>query len=176
MRLTPPSWRRSFEKTKAVSANEARRLSSLEVIAWSAWLGLTAGLLEVGMRVLCRAIDPTHRLYVMSRHFIWLTSLANMVLFVGLGLLLAGMTWCWPRFGGWISLRLLIALMIQPMLLVAWPAIFPIAWFLLAFGIAVAVSRLGRGAVGSATDGVLGRDRSRSGGNHSVAGGFAIRR
>lgn len=133
----PLTSRRSFAETEAISARQTSRLRAPEVLAWSVWLGLTAGLLEVGMRVLCRAIDPTHRLYVMSRHFFWLTPLANMLLFASLGLFLAVITWCWPRFGGRLSLRLLIALMIQPMLLVAWPAIFPIAWFLLAFGIAV---------------------------------------
>ena len=45
----------------------------------SAWCGLAAGLLEVGTRVLCRAINPTDRLYLMSRHFVWLTPLANLV-------------------------------------------------------------------------------------------------
>ncbi len=88
------------------------------------------------MRVLCRAIDPTHRIYLMSRHFIWLTPLANMLLFVSLGLLLAGINWCWPRLGRWLSPRLLIALAVQPILLVAWPAIFPAAWFMVALGIA----------------------------------------
>ena len=70
------------------------------MIAWACarcWLGpcglvSSAGLLEVATRVLCRAIDPTRRLYLMSKHFVWLTPLASMVLFLGLGLLLAGMT------------------------------------------------------------------------------------
>ena len=38
---------------------------------------------------LCRAIDPTKRLYMMSRHFVWLAPLANLLLFLGLGLFLA---------------------------------------------------------------------------------------
>ena len=79
------------------------------MLGWSVWLGLSAGLLEVGTRVLCRTIDPTNRLYLMSRHFVWLMPLANMLLFFGLGLLLAGITKLWPRFGGWLSPRLLCA-------------------------------------------------------------------
>ena len=106
------------------------------MLAWAVWLGLSAGLLEVGTRVLCRAIDPTGRLYLMSRHFVWLTPLANMLLFFGLGLLLGGHHRAWPRLGGWLSLRLLCALAIQPMLMVAVPAIFPAAWFMVALGIA----------------------------------------
>ena len=92
-------------------------------------------MLEVGTRVLCRAIDPTHRIYLVSRHFVWLTPLANMLLFVSLGLILAGISRCWARPGGWLSARLFIALAVQPMLLVAWPAIFSAAWFMVALGI-----------------------------------------
>ena len=104
-------------------------------MVWSIWFGLSGGLLEVGTRVLCRAIDPTRRLYLMSRHFVWLTPLANMSLFVVLGLLLAGMTKLWPRLGGWISPRLLCALAIQPMLILAAPRIYSQALFVLALGI-----------------------------------------
>ena len=62
----------------------------MDVLVLSAWCGLAAGLLEVGTRVLCRAIDPTKRLYLMSRHFVWLTPLVNLLVFLGLGLLLGG--------------------------------------------------------------------------------------
>jgi arylsulfatase A-like enzyme len=136
VRLTTLSDRPSVQIRPAASASQTSRLNAADVLAWSVWLGLAAGLLEVGTRALCRAIDPTHRMYLMSRHFVWLTPLANMLLFLSLGLLLAGITRFWPRLGGWLSPRLLIALAIQPMLMVAWPAIFPAAWFLVALGIA----------------------------------------
>ena len=110
-------------------------VGALDVLGWSVWLGLAAGLLEVGTRVLCRVIDPKNRLYLMSRHFVWLAPLANLLLFIGLGLLLAGVTKFWPRFGGWLSPRLLCALAVQPMLMLAAPAIYPAAWFVLALGI-----------------------------------------
>jgi hypothetical protein len=55
----------------------------------SAWCGLAAGLLEVGTRVLCRAIDPSQRLYLMTHHFIWLSPFSNLALFVVIGLTLA---------------------------------------------------------------------------------------
>jgi arylsulfatase A-like enzyme len=73
----------------------------------------------------------------MSRHFIWLTPLANLVLFVGVGLLLALLTRLSPRLGGWLSPRLMFALAILPALLVAWPQVYGEAWFVLALGIAV---------------------------------------
>lgn len=102
---------------------------------WAIWFGLVGGTLEVATRVLCRAIDPAGRLYLMSRHFLWLTPLANVSLFFVLGLLLAGMARFWPRSGGWISLRLLCALAIQPMLILTAPRIYPQALFVLALGI-----------------------------------------
>ena len=64
------------------------RLGPVDVLVLSVWCGLAAGLLEVGTRVLCRAIDPTKRLYQLSRHFIWLTPLANLLVFFVLGLFL----------------------------------------------------------------------------------------
>ena len=81
----------------------------------SAWCGLACGLLEVGTRVLCRAIDPTRRLYFMSRHFVWLIPLVNLLVFLSVGLCLAGLTRIWPRMGAWLSPRFLCALVLLPM-------------------------------------------------------------
>src|SRR5438046_3043103 len=64
-------------------------LGPLDVLVLSAWCGLAAGLLEVGTRILCRGIDPHDRLYMMSRHFVWLAPLANLLLFSAMGLFLA---------------------------------------------------------------------------------------
>ncbi len=98
--------------------------------------GLAAGLLEVGTRVLCRAIDPTARLYMMTRHFLWLTPLANMVLCLSVGFFPVLLTRFRPRLGSWLSVRLAVVLAITPALIVAAPQIFPEAWFVLALGIA----------------------------------------
>ena len=82
-----------------------------------------------------RSTRPT-RLYLMSRHFVWLAPLANLLVFLGLGLFLAAVTRLWPRLGGWLSPRLVCALAILPVLLVAGPQIYRDAWFILALGIA----------------------------------------
>ncbi len=123
----------------------------------SAWCGLAAGWLEVGTRLLCRSFDSTNRLYLMSRHFVWLAPLANLLLFAFVGVLLAAATKLCPRTGGWISLRLLLAATIMPALLVASRQIYTVAWVLLALGIAVLVAprferpttRWKRGLIGS---------------------------
>jgi arylsulfatase A-like enzyme len=132
---TPARWTTS--RPRSVLEKATINLgSSLDVLLLSGWCGLTAGLLEAGMRVLCRTIDTTDRLYWMSRHFVWVTPLANMLVFLGFGLCLAAMTWLWPRRGAWLSARIFCALAILPMLMVAVPQIFPEAWFILALGIA----------------------------------------
>ena len=105
----------------------------------SAWCGLAAGLLESATRVLCLAIDPGQRLYVMSRHYTWLGPLANLVFFLGIGLLLAIAIRLFPRATGWIGPRLVGACTILPVLMAAGPRIYPSAWLLVAVGISVAV-------------------------------------
>jgi arylsulfatase A-like enzyme len=108
----------------------------VDTLVLSAWCGLSAGLLEVATRVSCRAFDQSGRLIEMSRHFVWLTPLSNLLVFLGAGLCLAAITRLWPRPGGWLSTRLLSALGIVPALMVAAPRIFPEAWFVLALGVA----------------------------------------
>ena len=74
---------------------------------------------------------------MMSRHFLWLTPLANVVLFVCAGLFMGLVVRLWPRKGKWLAPRLLLALAMLPPLMVAVPGVFPEAWFLLTLGIAV---------------------------------------
>jgi arylsulfatase A-like enzyme len=111
------------------------RVGLLRLLALSLWCGLTAGLLEVVARVVCRAIDPISRLYMMTRHFVWLTPLANVLIFFGVAWILAGVVRLWPRRGEWLGVRLLFALTIVPMLMVIAPQVYPEAWLILALGI-----------------------------------------
>jgi arylsulfatase A-like enzyme len=121
----------------------------LDILVLSAWCGLAAGLLEVATRVSCLAIDPIRRLYMMSRHFVWLTPLANLLVFLGLGLCLAGMTRLWPQWGAWLCTRVVCALAIVPALRVASPQVLPEAWVVLALGVAFqVVPRLERNPAG----------------------------
>ena len=81
----------------------------VELLFLSAWCGLAAGLLELGTRVVCRAIDPSQRLYLMSRHFVWLGPFSNLIFFFSLGLLLATATKLVPRAAAWFGSRLICA-------------------------------------------------------------------
>jgi arylsulfatase A-like enzyme len=111
-------------------------LGPLDVLMLAVWCGLAAGLLEVGTRILCRLINPTNRLYQVSRHFVWLSPLTYLLLFLGLGLFLAAATRLWPRRGGWLSPRLIVGSAFVPAFMVAGPQIYTEAWMILGLGIA----------------------------------------
>ena len=117
-----------------------RPLGALDVLVLSAWCGLAAGWLEVGTRVLSKSIVVSDRMYLMSRHFVWLVPLSNLLLFFVAGLILAVATKFWPRPAGWLSPRLIFAAALMPALMVAGPQIYPWAWLVLASGIAMRVA------------------------------------
>jgi arylsulfatase A-like enzyme len=122
-------------KRSSPTSGERNRLGILDLIVLSTWCGLAAGLIEVGARILLRAINPTKRLYMMTRHFVWLSPLSNLLVFVGLGLCLAMLVWFWPKLGAWVGARLILAFTVLPALMVAGPRIYQEAWFVLAIGI-----------------------------------------
>ena len=76
------------------------------------------------MKVLWRTIRPSNHLYQMTRHFVWLAPLTYLLLFLAMGLFLATVTRLWPRRGGWLSRRLIVACALMPVLMVAGPQIY----------------------------------------------------
>jgi len=117
------------------------RLRLAELLALAAWFGLAAGLLEVLTKVVCTAAGRGGRLYQMSRHFFWLIPLTNVLMFLIFGLVLAVFARMFPRAGRWFSLRWFVALAILPSFLVAGQEIHDLAWFLVAWGLAVQLAR-----------------------------------
>ena len=118
------------------SSQLVHRLGRLDLLVLSAWCGLAAGELEVAARVVPRAFNSTHRLYMMTRHFVWLVPLVNLVLFLAIGALLVSTSRLWPRRAGWLGPRLIIALAILPLLALAGRQIYIEAWALVALGLA----------------------------------------
>ncbi len=110
------------------------RLGPLDVFVLALWCGLAGGLLEVGTIAFCKAL-PGHRMYGMSRHFVWMAPLSNLLLFAGIGLVLALATKFWPRRAGWLSARLIGFLAVLPVLILMSSQIYPWAWAILALGI-----------------------------------------
>ena len=118
------------------SPQVVRRLGLFDLLVLSAWCGLATGELEVAVRVVPRAFNSTNRLYMMTRHFVWLVPLINLVLFVAIGVVLVLTTRLWPRRAGWLGPRLIIALAILPLLALAGRQIYIEAWALVALGLA----------------------------------------
>ncbi len=114
-----------------------RELGAWNVLALAVWCGLVAGWLEVGLRVLCKSLIGTNRLYMMTRDFVWLVPLSNLLLFFVGGLLLAAATKACPRPFVWLGPRLICAFALMPAFLVAGPQIYPWAWLILALGLAI---------------------------------------
>ena len=64
----------------------AGRLRPHQVLILSLWCGLVAGPLEVGAIVLRKHTVDLNQFYWMSRHFVWLIPLTNLLIFLILGL------------------------------------------------------------------------------------------
>jgi arylsulfatase A-like enzyme len=121
------------EATPAPATNRRRFVS---VWLLSTWCGLVAGLLEVGTIVIRKRVFDPDQLYKLSHHFIWLIPLSNLCIFLTLGFLACGLILVWPRRGHWLFARGLCALTLLPVLLVAFPQIYGMAWLVVALGAA----------------------------------------
>ena len=108
----------------------------ISLLLLSAWCGLVAGLFEVGTIALRKQMLDSDHLYRMSRHFIWLIPLSNLCVFFTLAFLGSGIVLLWPRRGRWLFTRGLCAIVVLPSLLVAFPRVYPLAWLVVALGIA----------------------------------------
>jgi arylsulfatase A-like enzyme len=113
------------------------RITAVDLFLLSAWCGLASGLLEVATRVISRIIDPSQRLYMVSRHFVWLGPLSSLLVFLVMGLVLSVAVKLFPRAAGWLGTRLLCACALLPVLMAAGPQIYPEAWAVVGMGIAV---------------------------------------
>ena len=95
--------------------------------------GMARGRHESALQELGR----NQRLYLTTRHFVWLVPLSNLLLFLIGGMLLAAATKLWPRLAGWLSPRLICAAAVLPALMVAGRQIYPWAWVVVAAGISM---------------------------------------
>jgi arylsulfatase A-like enzyme len=114
----------------------AKRPGLLPFLVLSAWCGLVAGLLEVGVTILRKRTLDLNHMYKMSHHFVWLIPSINLAIFLLLGVVFSVLVLCWRRRGLWLTLRLLCALTLLPPIWAASPSIYGPAGFLLALGLA----------------------------------------
>jgi arylsulfatase A-like enzyme len=113
------------------------RLGPVALLGLSAWCGMLAGPLEVAAFVARKRFFDTNQLLSMSRHFIWLVPLIDLLI-----LLLAGLAGCLiimlrPVGARRAVARTLCALTLLPLLLAAFPQVYGLAWLLVALGLSV---------------------------------------
>ncbi len=142
MSTTTSADRRTSLARSALASARGHRFGPWDVLVLSAWCGLAGGLLEVATRVVCRYVDPTNRLYMLSRHYVWLAPLSSLLLFSGVGVFLAIGTKFWPRRVAWFCPRFIFFWAVLPALMVASPLVYPAAWIVLAVGIASVLASL----------------------------------
>jgi arylsulfatase A-like enzyme len=128
------------QHARTPGAGVVPRLTASDLIRLAAWLGLAAGWVEVATRIFLKNVLGPGFLYLMTRHFVWLIPLSNLLLFLIAGLVLAAMARHWPRLASWLGPRLLLTAAIMPALLVSGRQIYSSAWLALAAGIAVQVA------------------------------------
>ncbi|SIO39313.1 Sulfatase [Singulisphaera sp. GP187] len=119
---------------------------AFSVLAWTVWLGLVAGTLELVALVLkCNYLDP--RNYNVSRHFPWMYPVSGVLVLVGPGLVLTLVVWALPR---WFSKAAAVgALVFFAALSVLFRApIYTVACLVLAAGGALQAARLIRARPG----------------------------
>ncbi|MFI5455378.1 MAG: sulfatase [Isosphaerales bacterium] len=114
----------------------ANRLGPLAILVLSAWCGLVSGLLEVGTTVLRKQAFDVNHFYWMSRHFIWLVPLTNLVIFLLVGVVLSLLALGGRRRGRWLATRILGTMALLPVFWAAFPRIHAAAGLLLMLGLA----------------------------------------
>ena len=135
------------ERSSVDSGAHAPGFASLLILA--VWCGMACGLLEVGTIIVHKRAFDTNQLYGMSRHFVWLIPMTNIIVFLVLGLLGCLVSWAWPTRGRWVFGRVLCALTFLPIVLVAAPRVYSLAWMVVALGVAARlVPLVGKHAAG----------------------------
>jgi arylsulfatase A-like enzyme len=116
--------------------NRARaRLGSFSILVLSAWCGLVAGLLEVGITILRKKYVDVDHFYGMSRDFVWLVPSVNLLVFVVLGVILSWVARMGAR-GQKVATQALATLALIPPFWAVFPRIYGVAGLLLMMGVA----------------------------------------
>ena len=117
----------------------ATELRLRDWLALSVWCGLVAGPIEVGAIVVRKSLVDLNQFYWISRHFVWLIPLTNLGIFLAVGVVLALLVLCWPRFGLGPAAKLLCTLALLPPFWAAFPRVYGPAGVILALGVATRI-------------------------------------
>jgi arylsulfatase A-like enzyme len=125
--------------TRAPADLLAKQPGLVSFVLVSSWCGIVAGLFEVATIVIRKQLFDANHLYGMSRHFIWLIPTVYLCIFAVMGALGRFAVLIWPRYGRWLLARLLCAVFLLPIALIAFPRIYTLAWFVMSLGIATRI-------------------------------------
>jgi arylsulfatase A-like enzyme len=129
-----------FDEPGTVSSSPENRgggrTESRTIFIVSAWCGLIAGLLEVGITIIRKKYIDVDHFYGMSDHFVWLVPSVNLLIFVLLGVILSRMVLLGVH-GQRVAARALGTLALVPPFWAAFPRIYGAASLLLMMGAAM---------------------------------------
>jgi arylsulfatase A-like enzyme len=111
------------------------RLGPIALLGLAAWCGTIAGLLEVVTVIVRKRFFDTNQLLGMSRHFIWLVPLTDLLILLLVGLIGSLAVILRPSGGRRAVVRTLCALTLLPTFLVAFPRVYGLAWLLVVLGV-----------------------------------------
>lgn len=111
----------------------------MALLTLALWCGMLAGLLEVAAVVVHKRLLDTNKLLNMSRHFLWLVPLTDLLIFLLVGLAGSAALLLKRPGGRWVTVRVLGGLTMLPALLVVFPQIYGLAWLLVVLGISARV-------------------------------------
>jgi arylsulfatase A-like enzyme len=135
MSLTSLLTRRSRAGEPGRPDRRPDRIGPAALLGLAVWCGTVAGLLEVAAVVVRKRFFDTNQLLSMSRHFIWLVPLTDLLLLLLVALLGCLIMSVRPAAGRWAATRTLGALTLLPMLLVAGSQVYGWAWLVVALGL-----------------------------------------
>jgi arylsulfatase A-like enzyme len=115
---------------------DSDRISVLQFVALAGWCGLSAGLVEVATTIIRKHTYDYNHLYWLSRHFVWLTPLVNLAIFLVLGLVFSVLLAFWRPRGRWLATRLLGTLTFLPPIWASSSRLYSVAGLVLAMGLA----------------------------------------
>jgi arylsulfatase A-like enzyme len=127
------------EETETVRSSvpdlRASRLRPARIVILSVWCGLVAGPLEVAALIFYKTFFALDRLYMMSRHFVWLIPATDFLILFASGLILALLSLGWRR-ASWLAPRVLCGLTLLAPFWAATPRIHSLAGLVFVMGIA----------------------------------------
>ena len=130
-------------KSEGIRASTPPRLRFPRLSCWPIWFGVVTGLLELGLVYARNHVSGWSSLgsLQISRHFPWMIPLANLVLFLGWGMVVAVLGRIWSVIRGRPSLFLLsFPACLAPLLVI--PGLYKTAYLALAAALATWVVRL----------------------------------